>query len=213
MKPAVQHGHARGREAKVDARRRAAPRHGHEAAPDRPIRPAREKVYGRIGSLQVQLARSRNDIRRPAAALRVFYEEMSAVPSLTAQMRRRTRTTSTTRSAITCSSSTRARRQWDLWKRTPAGGRRHLSRSAPEGRGAAARLLYAAQYDVAPLLPAHARHRFMELGRSCVLKPYRNRRSVELLWHGLWTTCASTGGRDARMCEFRRHRREQPPRR
>jgi putative hemolysin len=27
----------------------------------------------------------------------------------------------------------------------------------------------------------------MELGRSCVLKPYRNKRTVELLWHGLWT--------------------------
>ena len=27
----------------------------------------------------------------------------------------------------------------------------------------------------------------MELGRSCVLAPYRNKRSVELLWHGLWT--------------------------
>jgi putative hemolysin len=27
----------------------------------------------------------------------------------------------------------------------------------------------------------------MELGRSCVLKAYRNKRTVELLWHGLWT--------------------------
>src|SRR3974377_1600311 len=27
----------------------------------------------------------------------------------------------------------------------------------------------------------------MELGPSCVLKPYRNRRTVELLWQGLWT--------------------------
>lgn len=30
-------------------------------------------------------------------------------------------------------------------------------------------------------------YRFMELGRSCVLLPYRNKRTVELLWHGLWT--------------------------
>ena len=28
---------------------------------------------------------------------------------------------------------------------------------------------------------------FLELGRSCVLKSYRNRRTVELLWHGVWT--------------------------
>ncbi len=28
---------------------------------------------------------------------------------------------------------------------------------------------------------------FMELGRSCVLKPYRNKRTLELLWQGVWT--------------------------
>ena len=35
-----------------------------------------------------------------------------------------------------------------------------------------------------------ARHdnvQFLELGRSCVLAPYRNKRTVELLWHGIWT--------------------------
>ncbi|MBI4724129.1 MAG: GNAT family N-acetyltransferase, partial [Rhodomicrobium sp.] len=44
------------------------------------------------------------------------------------------------------------------------------------------------EYDIAPLIAAkRATHYFMELGRSCVLKPYRNRRTVELLWQGLWT--------------------------
>jgi L-ornithine Nalpha-acyltransferase len=28
--------------------------------------------------------------------------------------------------------------------------------------------------------------RFLELGRSCVLPAYRNKRTVELLWHGIW---------------------------
>ena len=48
------------------------------------------RVYGRVGDLEVRLARTRRDIKR-AQRLRyqVFYEEMSAVPSLTAQMRRR----------------------------------------------------------------------------------------------------------------------------
>ena len=27
---------------------------------------------------------------------------------------------------------------------------------------------------------------FLELGRSCVLKPYRTKRTVELLWRGIW---------------------------
>jgi putative hemolysin len=44
------------------------------------------------------------------------------------------------------------------------------------------------EYDVQPLIQARgASTRFMELGRSCVLKPYRNRRTVELLWQGIWS--------------------------
>ena len=44
------------------------------------------------------------------------------------------------------------------------------------------------EYDIAPLIAAkRSKHHFLELGRSCVLKPYRNRRTVELLWQGLWT--------------------------
>ena len=48
------------------------------------------KIYGAIGNLEVRLANNRADIRR-AQRLRyeVFYNEMSATPSLTAQIRRR----------------------------------------------------------------------------------------------------------------------------
>jgi L-ornithine Nalpha-acyltransferase len=64
------------------------------------------------------------------------------------------------------------------------------------------------EYDIAPLIAAKPHYRFMELGRSCVLEPYRNKRTVELLWHGLWTYvrehkvdvmigCASLPGTDA----------------
>ena len=44
----------------------------------------------------------------------------------------------------------------------------------------------AGEYDIDPLIEANPSLRFLELGRSCVLKPYRNRRTVELLWHGIW---------------------------
>ena len=43
------------------------------------------------------------------------------------------------------------------------------------------------EYDLAPLLAAQGHRRLLELGRSCVLPPYRNKRTVELLWHGIWT--------------------------
>lgn len=43
-----------------------------------------------------------------------------------------------------------------------------------------------AEFDIAPLLTAHPSLRFLELGRSCVMKPYRTKPVVELLWQGIW---------------------------
>lgn len=42
------------------------------------------------------------------------------------------------------------------------------------------------EFDVAPLVAAHRQLRFLELGRSCVLKPFRTKPVVELLWQGIW---------------------------
>jgi putative hemolysin len=43
----------------------------------------------------------------------------------------------------------------------------------------------AGEFDVAALIERHPGLRFLELGRSCVLEHYRNRRTLELLWHGI----------------------------
>ncbi len=45
----------------------------------------------------------------------------------------------------------------------------------------------AGEFDIGALLTRHHGSKFVELGRSCVLAPYRNKRTVELLWHGIWT--------------------------
>jgi putative hemolysin len=42
------------------------------------------------------------------------------------------------------------------------------------------------EFDIAPLIMAHPEHRFLELGRSCVLRPFRTKPVVELLWQGIW---------------------------
>ena len=42
------------------------------------------------------------------------------------------------------------------------------------------------EFDIAPLIQAKPQLKFLELGRSCVLKPYRTRPVVELLWQGIW---------------------------
>lgn len=42
------------------------------------------------------------------------------------------------------------------------------------------------EFDIAPLIQRHGALKFLELGRSCVLKPYRTKPVVELLWQGIW---------------------------
>ena len=42
------------------------------------------------------------------------------------------------------------------------------------------------EFDIAPVIAAHPDLRFLELGRSCVLKPFRTKPVVELLWQGIW---------------------------
>jgi L-ornithine Nalpha-acyltransferase len=44
----------------------------------------------------------------------------------------------------------------------------------------------AGEFDIAPLIARHSNLNFLELGRSCVLPLYRNKRTVELLWQGIW---------------------------
>ena len=155
------------------------------------VRRRPEKIYGQLGTLEVRLAHSRREILR-AQRLRyeVFYEEMSAKPGVVASMRRLDQDAYDAvcdhllvvdRAAPVGASS-----RW-LSSRQPnvVGTYRVLRQDkAPRGLG----FYTQKEYDIAPLIAARSpRYRFMELGRSCVLKPYRNKRSVELLWHGLWT--------------------------
>src|SRR5258707_7306480 len=140
-------------------------------------------TLGRLGALEVRLARKSAEIRR-AQKLRydVFYKEMSAVADTTAYF---------------------ARRDIDLFDAVCD----HLlvvDHGAPKVRNAAAiagtyRLLRqdvaertggfysAGEFDVGSLVARHRGLKFLELGRSCVQPPYRNKRTVELLWHGIWT--------------------------
>jgi L-ornithine Nalpha-acyltransferase len=67
-----------------------------------------------------------------------------------------------------------------------------------------------AEFDIGELTARHGNLQFLELGRSCVLAPYRDKRTVELLWHGIsgylrqnrtdvMFGCASLDGTDPRQ--------------
>lgn len=45
------------------------------------------------------------------------------------------------------------------------------------------------EFDIDRLIGRHRDRRFLELGRSCVLPQYRQRRTLELLWQGIWAYC------------------------
>lgn len=49
------------------------------------------------------------------------------------------------------------------------------------------------EFDIGPLIRAHPGLRFLELGRSCVLKPFRTKPVVELLWQGIWNYVRAHG--------------------
>lgn len=150
------------------------------------------KVYGAIGDLQVQLAQSRGEIQQ-AQRLRyeVFYEERRAIPNVIASMRRLDQDPyDSICDHLLVVDNTKPTGEAEMgWaqRRRPkvVGTYRVLRQEMAERRNG---FYTQSEYDIAPLIAAKSpRYRFMELGRSCVLKPYRTKRSVELLWHGLWT--------------------------
>jgi putative hemolysin len=146
------------------------------------------KVYGTMGNLEVRLARSRSDLRR-AQKLRyeVFYEEMSAVPSAASAITRRDEdpydAVCDHLLVVDYGEIMQERRTWRRHPRV-VGTYRVLRQDMAERAGG---FYTQGEYNIKPLLAAKGQtHYFMELGRSCVLKPYRNRRTLELLWHGIW---------------------------
>ena len=47
----------------------------------------------------------------------------------------------------------------------------------------------ASEYAIDTLTARHRGKRFLELGRSCVMPAYRSKRTIELLWQGIWAYC------------------------
>ncbi len=150
----------------------------------------RAKVYGRIGNLEVRLARSAADVKK-AQRLRyeVFYREMNAVPDARTLIRKRDEDDYD----LICDhllvidktvERPAKRRPWPKRSKVVGTYRVLLQDVAEKNQG----FYTQGEYDIGPLIARkRTKYHFVELGRSCVLKPYRNRRTVELLWQGLWT--------------------------
>lgn len=180
---------------------------------------------GRIGSLEVRLATTRKELKR-AQRLRyhVFYEEMSAAPDATSLIARRDQDDyDAICDHLLVLDHDVPRKPFRQAKPKVVGTYRLLRQEVADRHFG---FYTAAEFGIQQLIDANPGLRFLELGRSCVLKPYRNKRTVELLWHGIWTYvlhhgidvmlgCASLEGTDpdqlALPLSFLHHHALSPP--
>jgi len=140
-------------------------------------------VLGRLGSLEVRLAVKAKEVRRAQKLrYRVFFKEGTAIADARAMFAQRDFDTfdSFCDHLLVIDHDLAPMRR----KAPVVGTYRLLRQDVAEQNGG----FYSdAEFDVSSLVARHRNLRFLELGRSCVLPPYRNKRTVELLWHGIWT--------------------------
>jgi len=163
------------------------------------------QILGRLGSLEVRLARKAAEVRRAQKLrYRVFYQEMSAIADAGTMLARRDIDGFDAISDHLLVVDHAVRDTKLPRGLNVVGTYRMLRQSVAEQHGG---FYSAGEFDVDDLVSRHPTLKFLEVGRSCVLAPYRNKRTVELLWHGIWTYvlrhgfdvmigCASLDGTD-----------------
>jgi putative hemolysin len=174
---------------------------GVQAGIARALRP--QQTLGRIGNLEVRLAQSAAEIRQAQKLrYRVFYQEGTALADPSRLFARRDIDTfdAICDHLLVLDHATQTKRG----KPVVVGTYRLLRQQIAEDFGG---FYTAGEFNIAPLLARHRGLQFLELGRSCVMPAYRNKRTVELLWQGIWSYvqhnrldvmfgCASLDGTD-----------------
>lgn len=162
----------------TDERETAAVCESLSPAPPFPL-PATElpDCLGRLGPLELRLARCASDIRR-AQELRhqVFFRDRQSMRALHRCKQR-------DQDAFDAVCDHLLVIDTDHPSRPVVGTYRLLRQDVADAEFG---FYSETEFSVRPLLARHGHLRFLELGRSCVLPAYRDRRTIELLWHGLW---------------------------
>lgn len=168
-----------------------------------------EPSLGRIGALEVRLARTVGEVKRAQELrYRVFYEEMSAIADARTLLTRRDADAfdAICDHILVLDHAAPEARPFGKTRPRIVGTYRVLRRSVAEAAGG---FYSAGEYDLQPLLDRKPDLEFLELGRSCVLPAWRGKRTLELLWQGIWAYvqrhridamigCASLEGTDPR---------------
>lgn len=148
--------------------------------------PKLPELLGRIGALEVRLARNSSEIAAAQEVrFQVFYDELGARRRYVHELEAR----DADRFDAVCDHM--------LVFDTSIPGPDHRKivgtyRLLPGERAQANGGFYSqSEYAIGDLVGRHKDRRFLELGRSCVLPAYRTRRTVELLWQGIWSYARS----------------------
>ncbi|NKB51932.1 MAG: GNAT family N-acetyltransferase [Rhizobiaceae bacterium] len=135
-------------------------------------------LLGEIGHLQTRLARSQAEISAAQAVrYEVFYREMGGCPNEDIRQAERDQ------DAFDpfCDHLLVLDAEHD--EAQIVGTYRMMRQVQAKQAGA---FYSQSEYDLAPMLASNQQSNLLELGRSCILSSYRNKRTMELLWHGTW---------------------------
>jgi L-ornithine Nalpha-acyltransferase len=146
------------------------------------------------GDLLLRLARNKSEVEAcQKLRYRVFYEELAARPDRAAARNR----TDADRFDDICdhlvvirTAPSSAAEPLLLAEGELVGTYRVLRQAVAAKNGG---FYTQEEYNIAPMLAAHPELNFLELGRSCVLQPYRTKPVVELLWQGIWNYVRAHG--------------------
>ena len=138
-------------------------------------------LLGRIGPLEVRLARNSSEIAAAQEVrFRVFYDELGAKRDFVHELEARDadRFDSICDHLVVFDTSIGGPDHRQI-----VGTYRLLRQEvAVDGGG----FYSSGEFEMDVLVARHPGRRFLELGRSCVLPEYRTKRTVELLWQGVW---------------------------
>lgn len=141
----------------------------------------RLEPFGRIGPLEVRLARNKAEIRAAQEVrFAVFFEELGARAAGNSAIDR----IDVDGFDEVCDHLVVLDRSLsDSPYRQIVGTYRLLRQDqAPYSGG----FYSEGEFELRKLVARHPDLRFVELGRSCVLPAYRTKRTIELLWQGIW---------------------------
>lgn len=148
---------------------------------------------GRMGSLEVRLARTPAEVRAAQALrYRVFYGEMQASADPRTLLRRRDVDAFDRHCdhLLVLDHDDIEIRPFRKARPRIVGTYRLMRQAVAERHNG---FYTAGEFAIEPLIARHAGLGFLELGRSCVMKKYRSKRTVELLWQGIWAYVLNHG--------------------